>query len=599
MNQVWGDVSSLRNTVINELEELYTYKVPIGLIISHELIEILNYLTIKIGKEIAVYIDRKGNVKYVAVGSNQQVTIPEMWIKRKEGGLNGLRCIHTHPNGNSNLSSADLSALNNLKLDMIVALGGDEKGIRCSLAYLQPTKGELTGNFTLLSELDIATLLKIPFLELIKNIEKELIYTGYAVGQKDQEEVILVLVEIQDKVETNEMEEAINELTSLAETAGLKVSGVVTQRRIKPDNSFFIGKGKIEEIRLLIQQKKPDCIIFNNSLSPAQQNNLSEFLGIKVLDRTDLILDIFAQRARSREGKLQVELAQLNYLLPRLIGQGTILSRLGGGVGTRGPGETKLETDRRHIRKRINYLKEQLAEVKKNRAIQTKNRNKNAVPQIALVGYTNAGKSSLLNTLADENILAEDKLFATLDPTTRSITLEEGIRVLVTDTVGFIKDLPHQLIEAFKATLEEAKASDLLLHIIDISNPNWENQKNSVNKVLEQLEITDKPIILVYNKVDLLQETPIIPPDRQKNCFISTKTGEGIEQLKNLIKDHFFGQNKVLKFFIPFDKGNILDKLYNSGKVLEVVNDYQGYNVIVEINEKNFVEEFKKYIIME
>ena len=361
----------------------------------------------------------------------------------------------------------------------------------------------------------------------------------------------------------------------------------------------MVVKVKLEEIGALIQQKKPDCVIFNNPLSPAQQNNISEFLGIKVLDRTDLILDIFAQRARSREGKLQVELAQLNYLLPRLIGKGTMLSRLGGGVGTRGPGETKLETDRRHIRKRIEYLKEQLTEVKKNRSIQTKNRNKNAMPQIALVGYTNAGKSSLLNTLADENILAEDKLFATLDPTTRSIILEEGLRVLVTDTVGFIKDLPHQLIEAFKATLEEAKASDLLLHIIDISNPSWENQKNSVNKVLEQLEITDKPIILVYNKVDLLDETPIIPPDGQENSFISTKTGDGIEELKNLIKDHFYGQNKVLKFFIPFEKGNILDKLYNSGKVQEVISDYQGYNVIVEINEKNIIEELKNYIITE
>lgn len=598
MEQVWGEISSLKNSTIKELEKLYSYKVPIDLIISHELVEILINLTEKIGKEIALYIDRKGTIRYVAVGSNQQVKIPEMWLKRGEDGLSGIRCIHTHPNGNSTLSSADLSALNNLKLDMIVALGANGRGIKCSLAYPQPREGKLTGDFALSNEVDFLTLYNISFSELVKNIDKQLRFTGYSIAEI-QEKAILVLVEIPNKSVINEMEEAIDELSSLAETAGLQIVDVIVQKRLKPDNSFFIGKGKLEEIRAIIQHKKPDCIIFDNPVSPAQQNNISEFLGVKVLDRTSLILDIFAQRARSREGKLQVELAQLNYLLPRLIGQGNMLSRLGGGVGTRGPGETKLETDRRHIRKRIDYLREQLAEVKKNRAVQTKNRNKNSVPHIALVGYTNAGKSSILNTLANENILAEDKLFATLDPTTRSIDLEEGIRVLVTDTVGFIRNLPHQLIEAFKATLEEAKAADLLLHIIDISNPNWESQKNSVNKVLEQLEITEKPMLLVYNKIDLIKENPIILPDRQDSCCISTKNGHGLQELKQIIKDHFFGQNKILKFSIPFEKGNLLDKLYNSGKVLEVINHYQGYNVVIDINENNVIEELKKYIITE
>ncbi|MBO5365493.1 MAG: GTPase HflX, partial [Peptococcaceae bacterium] len=329
--------------------------------------------------------------------------------------------------------------------------------------------------------------------------------------EERRERAILVFTPEQN--ETWQEEELYEELKELSNTAGLDVVDYLVQHRNAPDAAYCIGKGKLAELSALCAARDADCVIFDHPLSPSQLHNLTTALDAKVLDKTMLILDIFAQRARSREGKLQVELAQASYLLPRLLGQGVNLSRQGGGsksggVGTRGPGETKLETDRRRIRQRIQMIQQELEEVRKHREVQQKNKLRNNLPLVALVGYTNAGKSSLLNRLTDDNIYVQDQLFATLDPTTRAFYLPNGTKALLTDTVGFIRDLPSQLITAFKATLDELQYADLLLHVIDISNPNFENQLEAVETILQQLNLQEKPRIYVFNKIDCLETLP-------------------------------------------------------------------------------------------
>lgn len=328
----------------------------------------------------------------------------------------------------------------------------------------------------------------------------------------------------------------LDELKGLVKAAGGEVTAVLTQAREKPSPSIYIGKGKLEELKHLAEETEPDLIVFDQELSPVQLRNLEEALGeIKIVDRTLLILDIFSQRARSREGMLQVELAQLSYRLPRLTGKGKEMSRLGGGIGTRGAGEQKLELDKRHIRRRIQELKKQLEKVKKTRELHRKKRQRSGIKEIALVGYTNAGKSTLFNLLCralherkSEEVEADDRLFQTLDTTTRRIKLKGGQEVLITDTVGFIQDLPHHLVAAFRSTLEETVYADLLLHVVDISDPEYLNKIETVEKVLKDLGADNREILLVYNKIDLAGE---VPHENGSGVYISARTGEGLEDL--------------------------------------------------------------------
>jgi GTP-binding protein HflX len=315
-----------------------------------------------------------------------------------------------------------------------------------------------------------------------------------------------VLVGIKFKNEKIPLEESISESKALCSTAGANVLHVLTQNRTSPDIKFFIGKGKVDELLETCKNLKPDMVVIDHEISSSQARNLEEVLGIKVIDRTELIIDIFAQHAHSKEGKLQVELAQSSFLLSRLAGHGVSMSRLGGGIGTRGPGETKLEYDRRRVRKRISELKKELEKVRKERSLRREKRKSSRLLTATLVGYTNSGKSTLLNSLSEANILAEDKLFATLDPTIRRIYLPGGAVILLTDTVGFIQKLPHQLIAAFRATLEEVTEADLLLHVVDASHPYFEDQIDAVYNVLEELKCVTKPIITVFNKVDSLEK---------------------------------------------------------------------------------------------
>ena len=362
-------------------------------------------------------------------------------------------------------------------------------------------------------------------------------------------------------------ETSMDELAALVETAGGEAVGRLLQNRPTPDPRSFIGDGKVQELKFLIQANDCDLAVFDNELSPSQMRVLSEDLGVKVLDRSGLSLDIFAQRAQTREGQLQVELAQYRYLLPRLTGMWTHLERQEGAMGTRGPGETQLESDRRHIRRKIQKLEEELETVRKIRATQRRQREKNAVPVVALVGYTNAGKSSLLNALTDAGIPANDRLFDTLDTTTRHLRLPDTQEVLLSDTVGFIRKLPTQLVEAFKATLEELRYADVLLHVIDLSNPEWESQAEIVDSLIRELGAENTPCVRVFNKCD--RYFGILPHGERTVC-LSARTGEGLDKLMTEVSA-ILSQGKhhaVLR--IPYQHGNLIDLLQREAAVLNI-----------------------------
>ena len=590
MSKCHGEIESLNKRLLEELNNLFDYKTSRNEIISLDLIDNMVVLTKEIQKEIAVCIDNRGNVIDVIVGNKNLVEIPGLWVKRGQQGLSGVRCIHTHPNADSTLSNPDLSSLTNLRLDSIAAIGVKDP-LSFSLAYPIKINNANQIIYDKVENLTLSEFLDISLEQIILDFSKNYKTQNFVIKEKD-EKALLVVIDW-TRQENHDVHESAQELENLALTAGLIVSDLVIQKRDKPDSLYFIGRGKLEEIALLVQQNNIDCVIFDDMLSPSQQNNLMDTLNIKVLDRTSLILDIFAQRATTKEGKLQVELAQLNYLLPRLTGKGITMSRLAGGVGTRGPGETKLETDRRHIQKAIHNIEVQLKEVKKQRQIHIDKRRENLVPVIALVGYTNAGKSSLLNALADSSELTENKLFATLDPVTRKVLLENNQEVLVSDTVGFIDKLPHQLISAFRATLEEIMYADLLLHVVDVTSENYQMQIDVVNNVLGEIGVTNIPTIFVYNKIDLLTELPIVKPG-DTYIYISTKTKAGIDNLKDLIAEQFFTERKY-KVLIPYTEGQLVEEIHNIGIVDNVSYEEKGSLISFTSFQKNINSEILKY----
>ena len=377
----------------------------------------------------------------------------------------------------------------------------------------------------------------------------------------------------------NATDSSMEELAALLETAGGQSVGVVMQSKDSPDPRTFIGEGKVAEVKELVQSLGADMVIFDNSLSPSQQRVLSEELKVPVLDRSALILDIFAQRARTREGRLQVELAQYKYLLPRLLGMWKHLERQEGAIGTRGPGETQLESDRRHIRRKISKLESELKEVRRVRGVQRERRIKNEVPVVAIVGYTNAGKSTLLNKLTGADIPANNRLFDTLDTTTRTLEISDTCTVLISDTVGFISKLPHHLVEAFKATLEELEFADLLLHVIDASNPEWRDQAAVVDELIRQLGAEQTPRIEVFNKCD--RYVGEIRPHGENIVSVSAKTGEGLDNLLDAIGKRLDSGAKRVTIHLPYDKGGILDALYKEAKVEKV--DYSDTIDVVAV----------------
>ncbi|MCY7448988.1 GTPase HflX [Bacillus altitudinis] len=393
---------------------------------------------------------------------------------------------------------------------------------------------------------------------------------------------------------------SMEELASLTKTAGGEAVSIMTQKRNRQDSATYIGKGKVEELEVLCDELDCDVIIFNDELSPSQLKALATALDVKIIDRTQLILDIFAKRARTREGKLQIELAQLQYALPRLSGQGISLSRQGGGIGARGPGETKLETDRRHIRNRIHEIHGQLSAVKEHRTRYRERRKKNGVFQIAIVGYTNAGKSTLFNQLTEADSHEEDLLFATLDPMTRKMTLESGYSVLISDTVGFIQDLPTTLIAAFRSTLEEVKEADYLLHVIDTSNEDYEGHERTVHKLLEELEADRIPMLTVYNKKDQIRPD-FIPSSKQRHILISARREEDVKRLKvdimaELKKDFL----KPYHVRIPAYEGKLISALKSETLVesLEFQKEAELYDITgFSGEEQTILGQIKKYML--
>lgn len=601
---IHGELKNIKKSVLESLEGLYELAVPAGQLVTREIAELMLAVTAELQREVAVYINRQGKVLQVSVGDDATVDLPEIRQRKSENRLSGVRCVHTHPSSDTRLSAPDLSSLRSMRFDVMAAIGMKDGRIYGSMAFLS---GELTesGGYVVhgTKELPIGDLNRYNLMQLVTAINKELGRNQLKETEKRQERAILAGVDYNASAGGWSIEDSLTELKGLAETAGAQVAGKVIQRKAKPDNAFFLGRGKVDEIGMLAQNVEADLLIVDDEISPSQQRNLEMSTGLRVVDRTALILDIFAQRARSAAGKLQVELAQLRYNLPRLGGQGLVLSRQGGGIGTRGPGETKLEMDRRRIHGRIHDLEERIAKLKNQRQLHRAQRKNSRIPTAALVGYTNAGKSTLLNALAaGDEVLAEDKLFATLDPTTRLVELDEKQELLLTDTVGFIQKLPHTLVSAFQATLEETVEADLLLHVVDASDANYELQIKAVMEVLSEIGAQDKPSVFVFNKADKLPEAERDNEyvaarmlQGRDGVVISAKDEQGLKMLREKIKG-FFNQGQVtLTLCIPYDQGALVTELHNLGKVEAIDYDEQGTLLTVKMPVSD-AESFQKYV---
>jgi len=586
------NMSGIKKSILKRLEKLKEITVEKYQLVSEEIIREICDATGETGKEIAVYIDRKGTVLDVSIGDENTVTLKDFNNRRSEESLSGIRCIHTHPNGSGRLSDVDLSALKRLRLDIMAAIGVAEGVMTtASIAFLA-VDGEKQLQAAVMGPYRQERLLKVNILDVISEAEAGIKNVKAASKEVESDTERAILVGVEDH-------EALDELRELLKTAGGYEVGRMVQSRDKKDASTFIGRGKLKELMLMSQAMDASLVVFDEELTGAQIRNLEETLGLKVIDRTQLILDIFAQRARSREGKLQVELAQLKYMMPRLIGMGQKLSRTGGGIGTRGPGEKKLEVDRRRIRYRLNDLENELKEVKKQRELQREGRLSRKVFQVCLVGYTNAGKSTLLNNLADSDIYAEDQLFATLDPTTRKVTLNNGKEVLVTDTVGFIRKLPHDLVEAFKSTLEEVLYADLLIHVVDGSNPDYENQVDVVTEVLAELGAGSKDTIMAINKIDKCpgKFTAVEYRGRENAVHISASERIGLSQLLDLIEKYAGLGSRTVELLIPYAEGSIVSTIYGgANEVTEEQYREDGIYIKAEVDEISYGR-LEKYIM--
>lgn len=573
-NKPNGNLTGIKSAMLDRLKSLYDFKQGLDEFASFELLSELCACSGEINREISVYISRDGSIVDVSVGDSAKVSMPSMRLVRNEDRLCGFRCIHTHPSGDGRLSGVDLGTLRSMKLDCMAAVGvSDGKPTQLYAAYLGDFD-EDTGSRAALVYGPMRPY-KLPQKALIAEIfnsDDRFRSTTKEVEAVEQERAVLV------GMDNDEGYDTLEELNELAKTAGALVVGKVRVRRRTIDNATYVGSGKANELSLMGSELEADLFIFDDELSAIQLRTLEETLGARVIDRTTLILDIFAARATSREGKLQVELAQMRYRLPRLIGQGQVLSRLGGGIGTRGPGEKKLEIDRRRIRRRVFELETELSEIEKQRGLRRESRKANRIPLVALVGYTNAGKSTMLNALTDSNVLAEDKLFATLDPVVRKITLSGGTEALLSDTVGFINKLPHDLVEAFKSTLEEVSNSDLILQVVDISCPYHEKQMRVVDGVLESLHAADIPRIIVFNKADAIPSCDL-PAESENRLNVSALRGTGIEKLLSAVELKLNSARTEVDILVPYSKYEAVSMIRDRGMLLSEEHTETGTHI--------------------
>jgi len=536
MKKLYGNTRGLKASQLKRLDKLYSRGFSPDYLVSPEVAKELCSLSSQLRRQIGLLISRSGKIKYVLVGNDRGIFIPDLSDYRlAPGRLRGLRCIHTHLK-NEPLTRDDLTDLALLRLDMMVAITFSDNGLPGTIfaAHILPSDREQKPYVIL--EPFHQNQLNMECRNLIRALESELSQKKRVLkSHSGRERALLVSISTHPRKRATA---SMDELRELVTSASIDIVDTVIQLRKKVHPNYLMGKGKLEDLAIYAMQQEVSILIFDQDLNPSQIKSITDLIEIKVVDRTQLILDIFAQRAQTREGKLQVELAQLKYLLPRLVLKNTAMSRLTGGIGGRGPGETKLEINRRRVRDRIKNLEKALKSVIKQRKQQRRRRERKGLPIISIIGYTNAGKSTLLNTLTKSNVLAEKKLFATLDPSSRRLRFPRDIEVIITDTVGFIENLPKDLMVAFRATLEELESADLLVHVIDISNPRCREQVDSVNKILSDLNLNSIPIILALNKKDRVDAASLISFEKEfKGVAISAKDSSTLFGLLNKMEN--------------------------------------------------------------
>ena len=573
MPEIHGNTEGIRKSVLDELTALYDVQLEPGQFMPQDLLQSLCGYSASMNREIAVYITRYGEIADVLIGRSDSIDLPDLRLRRGERRLSMVRCVHTHPRATGELSDVDVSALLSMRFDAMCAVGVSEDGRPTSVqcAFLDAEReGEVRRT-------ELISARRLPQEAWLSEIERtDAAYRAAAPAtQTGRERAVLVGIE---------SEESLDELEELARTAGAETALRVLQKRPKPDPVFCVGRGKAEELSLRCQAVQADLVIFDEELSGVMQKNLEEVLRLKVVDRTALILDIFAARASTREGKLQVEMAQLKYRSQRLLGQGLVLSRLAGGIGTRGPGESKLEVSRRRIRERLTDLERELEQIERQRGLRRQSREKNGVPIIALVGYTNAGKSTLFNRLTGAGVYVENQLFATLDSVSRPIELPHGGKALLVDTVGFIRKLPHELVKAFRATLEEARLADVLVLVLDGADAQMESRRRTVEEVLDSLGATEAPRVEAVNKCDLIAPEAQALPGA---LYISASTGRNVEELLRRVEDELDAGAQEVRLLVPFSRYALVSRLHAMGGVLEQRHSDEGVELRMRITPQN------------